>query len=200
MSDNGHAARRKAMGVASDERGLANSLSTPNLSNMSIGTHGAGAEVHRQLIIVRKGSDNQCVFANADKLRMGEPVKLNLIGDDSRGVNKLHSDERLTGVTGPWRYIISCIGPKEDSVFVIWEDFNFLRLLNTDLVFDVKGWDARAGNAVNFVGGIPSEGTKTKKYGGGRDWIVNEDGTIALRHSPQFVLGIGDDLGYLTLP
>ena len=165
----------------------------PNLSRLSVGNR--DTQGPRQLVLVRAGSNEQCIFANASKLRAGEPIKLELAsrrGVDQQsgfGIGKFHPDQR---VSGPWRYVVACSRLSEESIYVIWEDFNFLMVLNNDLVFDVKDWNYKEGNAVNFVGGIPTAKTKTKKYGGGRDWLINEDGTIGLRHQPQFVLGLGN--------
>ena len=58
-----------------------------------------------------------------------------------------------------------------------------------DLVFDVAHWRMEVGNAVNFVGGSTAKEV-TKKGGGGRDWTINDDGTISAKHHPHLVLGV----------
>jgi hypothetical protein len=63
----------------------------------------------------------------------------------------------------------------------------FLKLADAELLLDVSFWKMHHGNTVNFVGGPTAD--RTRLSGGGRDWTVREDGTIAARHSPHLVLG-----------
>ena len=47
----------------------------------------------------------------------------------------------------------------------------------------------QVGNTVNFVGGTTKKEV-TKQGGGGRDWVINADGTIGAKHRPDLVLGM----------
>ena len=53
----------------------------------------------------------------------------------------------------------------------------------------VAHWKMEAGTTVNFVGGT-TQREKTKQGGGGRDWVINDDGTIGAKHHPHLVLGL----------
>ena len=70
-----------------------------------------------------------------------------------------------------------------------YEDGNYLKLTDGDLVFDVAYWQMHAENAVNFVGGT-TQNEKTKQGGGGRDWVINGDGTVSAKHQQHLVLGL----------
>ena len=70
-----------------------------------------------------------------------------------------------------------------------YEDGNYLKLTDGDLVFDVAYWQMHAENAVNFVGGT-TQNEKTKQGGGGCDWVINGDGTVSAKHHQHLVLGL----------
>ena len=55
-----------------------------------------------------------------------------------------------------------------------------------DFVFDVEYGNLREGAKVNYLGGHK---TLTFRPGGGRDWLINDDGTISSKHAPHLVLG-----------
>jgi hypothetical protein len=67
-------------------------------------------------------------------------------------------------------------------------DNQYVKLADADLVFDVSFWKMEPGNTVNFVGGTSTK-AKTKQGGGGRDFVLNSDGTISCKHRPDLVLG-----------
>ena len=88
-----------------------------------------------------------------------------------------------------WRYIeSSCVSSDSNyAIQVQYVDNQFIKLANDDLVLDVAFWDMKEGTGVNFVGGVDFK--KTKVPGGGRDWKLNDDGTISAKHHPHLVLG-----------
>ena len=102
-------------------------------------------------------------------------------------LGKKYFEERILN---EWRYIeSSCVS--SDSNYAIqmqYVDNQFIKLAKHDLVLDVAFWQMKEGNAVNFVGGDNKKG-KTKLPGGGRDWKLNNDGTISAKHHPHLVLG-----------
>ena len=69
-----------------------------------------------------------------------------------------------------------------------YEEHNYIKLADCDMVFDVVLWTMRKGNIVIFGGGT-STADPTKKAGGGHDLIINGDGTISTKHHPHLVLG-----------
>ena len=90
---------------------------------------------------------------------------------------------------GPWRYIESGCVPPEAAVTARLEDGKFVKLTDRDLVLDVAHWKMKEGQPVNWVGGTSAK-EKTKQDGGGRDWTINDDGTISAKHHPHLVLGV----------
>ena len=143
------------------------------------------------LILTQKGSANQCIFDYSDRLRNGQAVPLVLLSHTGMTITKQYLGERMFG---PWRYIeSSCMeGGSHDAstVSVRWEDNEYLKLVDCDLVFDVAFWKMEVGTVVNFVGGSGGGGQRTKLPGGGRSWVINADGTISCKHHPHLVLGV----------
>ena len=139
-----------------------------------------------QLVLTERGADNQCVFADIEKVKAGGELVLVLSNHPDKGIGRKYPEERMAG---PWRYTESGCGPAEFAVRVHFEDDAFLVLTDADLCLDVAFWNMEIGNAVNFVGGT-NENEKTKMGDGGRDWVINDDGTIGSKHHPHLVLGI----------
>ena len=137
------------------------------------------------LALVRRGSPEQYVFEEADLLKGGSDVALTLRSHKGMGIGNKHLNERDHG---PWRYIESDGCFAASSIRVRYEDQNYIKLTDRDLVFDVAFWTMREGNVVNFVGGT-STTNPTKAAGGGRDWIINDDGTISAKHHTHLALG-----------
>ena len=116
----------------------------------------------------------------------GGSFKLLLKSHPGFGIGRMYKEERRAG---PWRYTESALVPAKHAVTVNYEDGKFVKLKDADLVFDVSYWKMECGNTVNFVGGATKK-EKTKQSGGGRDWVLNSDGTIGAMHRPDLVLGI----------
>lgn len=138
------------------------------------------------MILTTRGSANQCVFERAKDLRNGENVHLRLLSHSDKAITKRYPGEKRYG---PWRYIESECGDADDAIMVRYVDGQFIMLVEQDLVLDVAFWRMDQGNVVNFVGGTSNE-NNTKKGGGGRDWLINDDGTISAKHHPHLVLGV----------
>merc|ERR1711862_1006722 len=79
----------------------------------------------------------------------------------------------------------------QTEIFFQYVDNNYLKLFNQDLVLDVAFWQMKENTPVNYVGAGRAD-AHTKLGGGGRDWILNNDGTISAKHHPHFVLGLSD--------
>lgn len=151
------------------------------------------------MILVEKGSPDQCVFTGIQDLMEGRAVPLTIQkGGVVIGICKKYYEEKRAG---SWRYIESSAGNEKDAVHVKLVDDKFLMLqypyscagcgdvTNGDMTLDVSFWKMVSGNTVNFVGGTTSK-DKTKQPGGGRDWTLDKDGTISAKHHPNLVLGI----------
>ncbi len=150
----------------------------------SFAAEGLNKPLFDQLILVEKGDVNACVFEHATDLKKGKVVPLTLSSHPGMAVAKQYENERQFG---EWRYIESRGDIVENAINVKYEEFTFLKLDSEDLVFDIAFWDMKAGTAVNFVGGWNYQ--KTYQYGGGRDFVINDDGTISCKHFPNLVLG-----------
>ena len=138
-------------------------------------------------MLVQRGSQSECFFTESSKLKVGETVSLDLNSIPNVGVGKKYLKPQPFE---DWLFIESKGVPRRNSTHVRYEDGNFLKLADEDLVLDVSEWKMIAGNTVNYVGARPGSSAKTKERGGGRDWIVNDDSTISAKHSPGLVLGM----------
>lgn len=141
-----------------------------------------------QMILVEKGDVNQCIFEHAAAIKSGEIKPLTLSSHPGKSIAKQYKVERYLG---EWRYIESKGGNVDEAIQVKYEDFTFLKLADDDLVFDVAFWQMKVGTPVNFVGGSAPD--KTYMYGGGKDFVINDDGTISCKHQPSLVLGFATD-------
>jgi hypothetical protein len=131
------------------------------------------------MILVKKGDVKQFIFdkGDLDALRLGDTVELRLASHRGKSVGRKYGEERRH--TG-WRYTESGVGVGT-PVRVSFDDAKFLKLADADLVFDVSFWKMEPGTTVNFVGGTSTK-KKTKQGGGGRDFVLNSDGTIACKY------------------
>lgn len=146
-----------------------------------------GSGASSAMFLVLRGSSNQCVFSCAAALKAGKAAPLTLSSHGSiKGVGRKYAEERRAG---PWRYTESaCVDDVARAVSVRFEDGAFLVLQDADLVLDVTHWKFEEGTTVNFVGGT-SKKKKTRIIGGGRDWVINGDGTISVKKHSHLVLG-----------
>jgi hypothetical protein len=131
------------------------------------------------MILVKKGDVKQFIFdkGDLDALRLGDTVELRLASHRGKSVGRKYGEERRHA---GWRYTESGVGVGT-PVRVSFDDAKFLKLADADLVFDVSFWKMEPGVTVNFVGGTSTK-DKTKLGGGGRDFVLNSDGTIACKY------------------
>ena len=138
-------------------------------------------------MLVKRGSPHQCFFTEASKLKAGETASLDLNSIPNVGIGKKYLKPQQYE---DWLFIESKGVPRSNSTHVRYEDGNFLKLADEDLVLDISFAKMIEGNTVNYVGARPGSSAKTKERGGGRDWIVNDDSTISAKQSPGLVLGM----------
>jgi len=162
-------------------KALKESLPAPPTSNLKPYTGPS-----RRLVLVNKGDRDQCVFSHASNLSRGEDVDLTLSSHPGLVIGRQYGDEKRHG---PWRYIEAGIKRNVQPVRARYIDRNYIKLTDADLVFDVSFWKMETGNTVNFVGGTNRK-DKTKLGGGGRDWVINSDGTISPKHQRHLALGV----------
>ena len=154
--------------------------------------HPRASLVSGSMILVRRGDPMQCVFNEATALRAGGTARLTLASHPGKSISRRYSEERNYG---EWRYTESELA--NSPVSVSFAEGGFLKLADADLVLDVSFRKFYPGTTVNFVGG---RGDRTFLGGGGRDWAVNEDGTISSKHHPDLVLGTHPPPGVWTSP
>jgi len=138
------------------------------------------------LSLVKRGSPEQAIFQDMNLLKQGR-VASGKVNGGTASLGIKYFEERRHDV---WRYIESQCVPN-DSINVIefeYVDQNYLKVVGKDLVFDVAFWQMKEGTPVNFVGAGAGH-VHTKQGGGGRDWTLNNDGTISAKHHPHLVLG-----------
>lgn len=144
-----------------------------------------------QMVLVDKFSPKALHFANFRNLIEGKPCLAELSGEHkSLGVGRQYYDQRRYN---KWRYTESAIGPNT-PVTICRDEAGYIKLEDTsgdnELYFNVNFWNYTPGNAVNFVGGLSRDKSRS---GGGFLWSVNDDGTISPRSAPHLVIGSGGE-------
>eukprot|EP00520_Triparma_pacifica_P018566 CAMPEP_0118653150 /NCGR_PEP_ID=MMETSP0785-20121206/11684_1 /TAXON_ID=91992 /ORGANISM="Bolidomonas pacifica, Strain CCMP 1866" /LENGTH=336 /DNA_ID=CAMNT_0006545687 /DNA_START=1142 /DNA_END=2149 /DNA_ORIENTATION=+ len=145
------------------------------------------------MVLVEKSSKHALKFKHFHDLKLGKPVVAEFMGSHAgQGLGRRFSEQKKYG---QWRYTYSALGNAvpitiklEDGFLVVMDT----RASKRELCFDVSFWKYEAGNPVNFVGG--SSESLTKQKGGGRSWVVNNDGTISCQAAPHLVLGVGVEI------
>mmetsp|Transcript_17807 Transcript_17807/g.36999 ORF Transcript_17807/g.36999 Transcript_17807/m.36999 type:complete len:370 (+) Transcript_17807:59-1168(+) len=145
------------------------------------------------MVLVEKSSKHALRFKNFQDLKAGRPVVAEFSGNhDGQGLGRQYAEQRNFQ---EWRYTESALGNAvpitiqlEDGFLVVMDT----RTSERELCFDVSFWKYEAGNTVNFVGG--NNESRTKLVGGGRSWLVNNDGTISCQAAPHLVLGVGVEI------
>jgi len=180
-----------------------------------------------RLVLCERGSPNQLIFSHAERLRNGDAnVPLSLeshpgftiaarnaetgpFEDENWMVVELGvcSDDGQTGLHVQFDksgFVTSSHAPSTPPTV---HKHNILTTDGTEadteyhttipsMVFDISYWNYEAGNTVNLVGSQFSN-EKSRRGGGGRTFIVNNDGTISSAKAPNLVLGF--DLPDVTL-
>lgn len=146
--------------------------------------------------LVKKGSPTQFVFDDSVKssLADGESAPL-LLAESSEqgsvqfGIGKLFEEAKTWG---GWRVLSNIVVPAVKALQVELVHDNFIKLVNEKMVLTVSFWNIEIGSDVIFLGD-KSEGYpySTGGTGGGSDWVLNDDGTIATRKNADLVLGGG---------
>ena len=158
-----------------------------------------------KLVLVPRDSVHRCVFAHADKLREGgdAAVPLTLTSHPGLVVAELYGASKEVEC---WRYIELGLRPEAEvaagggehggQAIEVRRDGGFLERPEDRFVFDVCMWSYKQGIHLNILEGFGNDGTHdvgktraSKKGGGGREFIVNEDGTIGCQAAPEFVFG-----------
>ena len=104
------------------------------------------------------------------------------------GIGTMYPEERRFG---EWRYTESKCVAARDACSVQLVQGKFLKRVDADLVLEAGN---REGTGVNWVGGESDEETYTAgTWARGREWKVNEDGSISLVRDPDLVLGVESD-------
>ena len=103
------------------------------------------------------------------------------------GIGKMYPEERRFGER---RYTESKCVAARDACSVQLVQGKFLKRVDADLVLEAGHQE---GTQVNWVGGEGDE--ETYLAGGGRDWQVNEDGSISLVKHPDLCLGVKHGFG-----
>eukprot|EP00927_Polykrikos_kofoidii_P053189 TRINITY_DN4745_c0_g1_i14.p1 TRINITY_DN4745_c0_g1~~TRINITY_DN4745_c0_g1_i14.p1 ORF type:complete len:406 (-),score=25.32 TRINITY_DN4745_c0_g1_i14:93-1310(-) len=96
---------------------------------------------------------------------------------------------------GAWDYIDLGVSPEEGNgnatpMVCASYDGQFISVMvkGAEMVFDVSMWNYTVGNHLVLVKGH-HPGEQTRKEGGGRDFIVNADGTISPAQAMNLILG-----------
>jgi len=155
------------------------------------------------LALVDKGSPHACVLANVEKteeykvaedwearLRTFTDIDLTLSSHPGLAIVPKWAETR--NAWGEWDYVDLGVGPPHKCVRASY-DGQFIATThvlssNEEMVFDVSMWRCVEGNHLVLVKAHTSD-QETRKFGGGRDFVVNPDGTISSKPAPHLLLG-----------
>ena len=144
--------------------------------------------IDSRLVLVRQGSPNVLRFDHWQALQAGgaAPLTCHASNPGNGGIGKMHPEEERR--FGEWRYTESKCVAARDACSVQLVQGKFLKRVDADLVLEAGNQE---GTQVNWVGGESDEETYTAgTWARGREWKVNEDGSISLVKDPDLVLGV----------
>ena len=142
--------------------------------------------IDSRLVLVRQGSPNVLRFDHWQALQAGgaAPLTCHASNPGNGGIGMYPEERRF----GEWRYTESKCVAARDACSVQLVQGKFLKRVDADLVLEAGN---REGTRVNWVGGESDEETYTADtWARGREWKVNEDGSISLVKDPDLVLGV----------
>lgn len=143
-----------------------------------------------RLVLVPPGSPRRCVFDNADALRAGKgSVPLTLANFPGVAIVPMYPHPRTIG---EWSYLEVAAGPASAALCAHLEA-PFIVSEVDNRVLDVAMWRYQEGEGISVVKGASQ--ARTRLGGGGRDWVVNNGGTVSPAHATGFVLGLECELG-----
>ena len=150
------------------------------------------------LVLVEKDdAARRCVFGHAAALKRGEAAKLTLTAP-AKGiaVTQLYPEAKTHDV---WTYIELGIGRADQAIEVKFDGtflFPTTSCLHADCdccppAFDICMWQYKVNNHLSLCNGVNDEMTRISEPPGkgGRDFVMNDDGTMSPTAAPQFVLG-----------
>lgn len=150
----------------------------------------------RKLILVKADSDQRCIFEHAAMLKQkkvpsvghgacgAEGVLLTLSSHPGLAVIPLTKDAQQHDI---WSYIELGVGPATAAIGAL-TDGTFIARSDDGRVFDIAHWKYEEGNNLVMLMGPGKK--ETRSAGGGRDFTVNNDGSISPTHAPHLALGI----------
>jgi hypothetical protein len=141
-------------------------------------------EIEGTVSLVPRGHPNAFVFVNAQQLAAGgRDVPLTLRSHPGKAViAKWSRPSRFA----EWKYVHLGLGDAADALRVTHTPGDAFISLGK-FCFDVCFWKYEVGNQISLVSHTCGDG---RKGGGGRDFVINADGTIGTMHASQFVLGL----------
>jgi hypothetical protein len=151
-----------------------------------------------RLILVNKNDKNRCIFNVAQLLPGALDVPLTLVNFPGYAITKVHDNAKDAW---EWKYIeLQCSSSAEaegrNRLVKVNVEGDFLAMPGSGtgqqvkMVFDVSFWKLEARNTVNLVGHGQDNHGKTYQGGGGRDWVVNKDGSVSPKNAMHLELGL----------
>jgi len=145
-----------------------------------------------KLVLTTPGAANQLVFDRIEELRAGkEHVPLTLSSHPGLALVRRSEDFKA----GEWLVVALGIGSADNAVTATYERRAYLTYSHggwARKVLDITNWKYEVGNEVNFVG-HHSNAKRTYLPFGGREFVLNPDGTVGAKFAPKgrpCVLGV----------
>lgn len=146
-----------------------------------------------KVVLVPHGDSSALVFEQAASLATGECAELTLSSHPAMAVVP---ESRHPMLASEWSFIKLRLGRQDMAMRARFDD-GFVIRATDERVFDVCGWKLVEGTDLCIVKSMEAKGHTFKKTmadgvtPGGRSFVVNDNGTIALAAKPDLVLGVG---------
>ena len=127
----------------------------------------------------------RCVFEHAATLKSDGEAPLTLTSHPGLAVIDMWAPDRQAG---EWTYVELAIGDAS-AALRIRRKGNFL-MRPDGKVLDVSMWQYMEGNNLVAVIHTAGQAKQTFKGGGGRDFTINDNGTISPSHASHLVVGL----------
>ena len=138
-----------------------------------------------KLVLMKAEDPRRCVFEHAATLKSGGEAPLTLTSHPGLAVIDMWAPDRQAG---PWTYVELAIGDAS-AALRFRRKGNFL-MRPDGKVLDVAMWQFIEGNNLVAVIHTAGQAKQTFKGGGGRDFVINDDGTISPKKASHLVVGL----------
>jgi hypothetical protein len=142
-----------------------------------------------KLVLTSRGAHNELKLEERAALASHKPAALTLASHPGLAIV---TTARSAGPYGPWMVAPLGVGSAQNATTATLDSEGFLAYAHggsAAKVLDVAHWKYELGNDINFVGHISTR-SETFKPGGGRSFVLNDDGSMSPENARHLTLGV----------